>query len=153
MTQRCDGYVDLRSYAAIGDGRTVALVARDGSVDWYPVPDLDSMPIFGCLLDAENGGAFQLCPTTEFQVERAYLAGTNILCSTYTCGSGQVRVTDALNTGAGGDLPWGESRCPIGRIRAHLIRHLRRQGAAPAALSGATPRGPSGCATGPAGRQ
>ena len=31
-TDRVDGYVDLRSYAAIGDGRSIALVACDGTV-------------------------------------------------------------------------------------------------------------------------
>lgn len=103
-----DGYADLRSYATLGDGRTIALVARDGRIDWLPVPDLSSTPAFGALLDAEHGGYLSLCPTQAFRVSRRYLAGTNVLETTFTTASGVVRVTDSLNTGVAGRLPWAE---------------------------------------------
>ena len=105
---RSDGYVDLRSYGAIGDGRTVALVALDGSIDWYPTPDLDSVPAFARLLDAGNGGRIELRPVEDFTVERAYVEGTNVLATTFHTDSGTVRITDSLNTGVAGRLPWGE---------------------------------------------
>ena len=108
LAPRHNGYVDLRSYAAIGDGRTVALISHDGSVDWYPIPDLDSAPAFARLLDAEHGGCIELSPDERFEVEREYLSGTNILQTTYTTASGRVRITDSLNLGSTGRLPWNE---------------------------------------------
>jgi GH15 family glucan-1,4-alpha-glucosidase len=105
---RTDGYADLRSYAPIGDTRTVALVARDGSVDWWPVPDLDSCPTFAALLDAHNGGRVELTPVEPATTTRRYLPGTNVLETTHVTASGTVRVTDALNTGVAGRLPWTE---------------------------------------------
>jgi GH15 family glucan-1,4-alpha-glucosidase len=103
---RTDGYVPLRDYAAIADGRTVALIARDGSIDWFPVPGLATPPVFGGLVDAEHGGAFTLRPRESFTVSRAYLHGTNVLRTRFTTDSGVVDVTDALATGVAGRLPW-----------------------------------------------
>lgn len=103
-----DGYIDLRSYAALGDGDTVALVAEDGSVDWYPVPLLDSHPVFARLLDAPDGGSIRLRPVDDFRVERSYVPGTNVLRTEFVTDGGRVRVTDAIDTGISGRLPWGE---------------------------------------------
>jgi GH15 family glucan-1,4-alpha-glucosidase len=102
------GYADLRSYGAIGDTRTVALVAADGSIDWLPIPDLAAMPVFARLLDAPNGGFFELRPVAEFTVSRRYEEQTNILVTTFTTASGVVRVTDALTMGVAGPPPWIE---------------------------------------------
>ncbi|WP_207455819.1 glycoside hydrolase family 15 protein [Herbiconiux sp. SYSU D00978] len=102
------GYVDLKSYGAIGDGRTVALIARDGGIDWLPLPNLDSPPVFARLLDAEHGGCFELAPTVPFSVERQYLPGTNVLRTTFTTDAGSASITDALVTGIAGRLPWVE---------------------------------------------
>lgn len=113
--ERTDGYVPLRSYGAIGDGRTVALVALDGRIDWLPIPSMDSPPVFASILDAEHGGHIALRPTGEAEVSREYLPGTNVLVTTWTTPTGQVTVTDAMVTGVAGRLPWAEvARCVQG---------------------------------------
>jgi hypothetical protein len=45
-----EGYLPLEAYAALGDGRSVALTGWDGSIDWWCVPNMDSPPLFDRLL-------------------------------------------------------------------------------------------------------
>lgn len=105
---RVDGYTGIENYAAIGDGRTVAMIALDGRIDWFPVPNLDTVPVFAALLDADHGGYLELRPVDDFSTERSYVSGTNVLQTTFTTTTGSVRVTDSLNTGVAGRLPWSE---------------------------------------------
>jgi GH15 family glucan-1,4-alpha-glucosidase len=106
--KRKNGYAPIESYAALGDGTTVALVALDGSVDFMSLPEMHCPTAFAALLDAENGGRFVLRPRGRFDADRRYVDRTNVLETTYTTRDGVVRVTDALNMRGGGQLPWRE---------------------------------------------
>jgi GH15 family glucan-1,4-alpha-glucosidase len=89
-------YSPLREYAVIGDGRTVALIARGGSIDWLCLPNLDSPSVFAAILDAGRGGLFVLQPDAPFQASRRYRPGTNVLETTFATSTGTVRVTDGM---------------------------------------------------------
>ena len=106
--ERVAGELPLDRYAALGDGRSVALVAADGSIDWWCVPNMDSTPFFDRILDANEGGHFAITPTGPFTVERQYRAESNVLEHVYTTATGRARVTDSLNGGLAGILSWRE---------------------------------------------
>lgn len=103
-----DGCLPLEDYGALGDGRTVALSGSDGSIDWLCVPNLDSPPLFDRLLDPDDGGRFSMTPSEPFDVERRYRPDSNVLETVFTTASGRAKITESINSGTAGRLPWVE---------------------------------------------
>src|SRR5579863_6327691 len=87
----------IEDYAVIGNCETVALVGRDGSIDWLCFPRFDSGACFSALLGGPEHGRWLMAPCAQDQsVRRRYRPGTLILESEFSCGEGSVRVTDFM---------------------------------------------------------
>ena len=91
-------YLPIEDYGIIGDLHTVALVGKNGSIDWYCVPAFDAPSVFGALLDAEKGGYFQIEPqdTSGESRKQLYLPDTNILVTRFLTETGVGEVTDFM---------------------------------------------------------
>jgi GH15 family glucan-1,4-alpha-glucosidase len=96
MAEALNRYVPIADYAVIGCTRSIALVSRSGSIDWLCWPRFDSESVFGRILDAEKGGYFAIQPAIPFESQRRYLEGTNVIETTFTTGSGIVRLLDLM---------------------------------------------------------
>src|SRR4051794_27770129 len=97
-------YLPIDHYGVIGDLRSVALVSKQGSIDWCCLPDFDSPSIFGALLDDRKGGYFCLCVEGDSQVKQTYLPNTNVLVTRFFSDDGMAEVIDFMPIGreAGG---------------------------------------------------
>ncbi len=86
----------IHDYAAIGDGRTVALVGRNGSIDWLCWPRFDSPSILAAILD-RDGGTWSLAPAAaSSRVTRRYIGDTNVLETRFETDVGTLVVTDLM---------------------------------------------------------
>ncbi|MFW6074991.1 MAG: trehalase-like domain-containing protein, partial [Chloroflexota bacterium] len=90
-----DGYLPIEAYAAIGNGRTVALVGADASIDWLCFPRIDSPSVFGRLLDSQKGGYWQVCPVGDWSASRHYIEDTNVLVTRFESPDGIAEVVAA----------------------------------------------------------
>jgi GH15 family glucan-1,4-alpha-glucosidase len=88
----------IADYALIGDCHSLALVGRDGAIDWACFPRFDSPSVFGRILDAERGGHFTIAPVSPKPVRgtRRYIEDTNVLVTTFVTDTGEVEVTDCM---------------------------------------------------------
>ena len=89
-------YKALADYAVIGDTRSCALIARDGSIDWLCWPRFDSRSLFAAILDAEKGGSFVIQPSVPFLATRRYVDDTNVLETTFTTERGVAKLIDLM---------------------------------------------------------
>ena len=96
----------IENYGVIGNMRSIALVAVNGSIDFLCYPNFDSPSVFAALLDDEKGGCFQIEP--QFQkrrVRQMYLPDTNILLTRFLAEEGVAELTDYMPIASDGKQP------------------------------------------------
>ena len=90
-------YPPIADHGLIGDLQTAALVATDGTVDWFCTPRFDSPSVFASLLDRERGGRFTLAPIGTDQVtKQMYLPDTAVLVTRHLSPAGVAEVIDFM---------------------------------------------------------
>ncbi len=87
----------IENYAVIGDGRTAALVSKDGSIDWLCLPDFDASACFAALLGSPENGRWRIAPHGRtLRASHRYVPDTLILETEFETRSGRCRLTDFM---------------------------------------------------------
>ena len=87
----------IEDYALIGNQETVALVARDGSIDWMGMPRFDSPACFSALLGTPEHGRWLIATTAgDARVTRQYRDGSTVLETRFETAQGEVGVIDFM---------------------------------------------------------
>ncbi len=87
----------IEDYALLGNLRTAALVARDGSLDWLCFPYFDSGACFAALLGTPENGRWLLAPAGKVQsIRRRYRPETLILETEFETADGTAVVIDFM---------------------------------------------------------
>ncbi|MBX7432411.1 glycoside hydrolase family 15 protein [Mycobacterium sp. Y57] len=108
-------YPPISEHGLIGDLHTAALVATDGTIDWYCCPRFDSPSVFAAILDADRGGYFRISPDCDdWSSKQLYLPDTNVLITRFLTPDGVAEVQDFM--------PAAQTSRPANRPR--MIRRL-----------------------------
>ena len=106
----------IEDHGVIGDLHTVALVCRDGTIDFMCAPRFDAPPVFASLLDRDRGGRFELAPELEgARLRQIYLPDTNVLLTRFLSPAGVAEISDFMPVGETGRM-----RCVVRRAKAVL---------------------------------
>jgi len=96
----------IENYGVIGNMRSIAVVGMNGSIDFLCYPDFDSPTVFAALLDAKEGGRFQIQPElTNMRIRQLYLPDTNILLTRFLAEEGVAELTDYMPIEKGAEQP------------------------------------------------
>ncbi|MCO5731474.1 glycoside hydrolase family 15 protein [Rhizobium sp. SSA_523] len=87
----------IADHGIVGDLATLALIAKDGAIDFMCWPNFDSPTIFAALLDPDRGGLFELSPDMpDARVVQHYLPDTNVLVTRWMGKDSSVELTDFM---------------------------------------------------------
>jgi len=90
-------YKPISDYGIVGDLRTAALIACDGSVDWLCLPRFDSPSTFAAILDSQKGGFFKIAPCgDDIRPVQIYRPETNVLVTRFVTNGSVVELTDFM---------------------------------------------------------
>jgi GH15 family glucan-1,4-alpha-glucosidase len=90
-------YPPIADHGLIGDLQTAALVATDGTVDWFCCPRFDSPSVFAALLDEHKGGRFSMRPINcEYVTKQMYLPDSAVLVTRFLSEAGVAEVIDFM---------------------------------------------------------
>ncbi|MEO8352565.1 MAG: glycoside hydrolase family 15 protein [Chthoniobacteraceae bacterium] len=104
----------IEKHGVIGDRRTGALVAADGTIDWWCLPDFDDPIVCGALLDPARGGFCEFGPEKASLGAQRYEDGTACLLTFW----GDFELADLM--------PWpGRDRSKRDTDRREILRRLR----------------------------
>jgi len=88
----------VENHGVVGDMHTVALVGKNGSIDFMCFPRFDSPTIFAALLDPERGGHFVLAPeSADARQVQLYLPDSAILLTRFLFAEGVAEVSDFMS--------------------------------------------------------
>ena len=104
----------IEDYAAIGNCETMALVGRDGSIDWLGFPRFDSAACFAALLGDSENGRWLLAPiASRSRMSPGAIAAIRmILETTFETPTGSVRVIDFMSAARGCVGPGADRQGP-----------------------------------------
>jgi GH15 family glucan-1,4-alpha-glucosidase len=109
----------IEDYGIIGDCETVALIGRNGSIDWLCLPRFDSDACFAALLGTRENGRWLLAPTSAVRnTTRNYRDHTLILETRFDTAEGSVTVIDFM-------LPRSGHSPSLSSEDADLVRIVR----------------------------
>ena len=81
-------------HGAIGNGRVLALIGPDTSIDWLCLPRFDSPSVFARLLDQERGGTWSFKPVEDWRATAGYVRNTNVLRTEVETADGVLEIYD-----------------------------------------------------------
>jgi GH15 family glucan-1,4-alpha-glucosidase len=102
--ERGGSYEPIEDHGVVGNMRTVALVSRTGTIDWFCYPHFDSPSVFASILDAAKGGHFRIFALgTGLTHKQLYWPDTNILITRFLAAEGVGEIVDYMPLGRGCD--------------------------------------------------